>query len=323
MPKFLLRRLGYALLTLLGTTFILYALMRMMPGSYIQSLTSDNPNISKEMIERLSAMYGLGDNIPAGYLHWLGGLIHGNLGQSFIYGVPVLKLILSKLPVSFALSATAFALQLLIAVPLGIVGAGRRGTYFDDVTTLAALVGISLPGFFAAALLRDLLAVHLRLLPFSGMVSARLLPGTLAYGLNFAQHMILPVFVLTLTGIGGLMRYSRTNTLDVLRADYIRTARAKGCGEGRVLLRHAFRNTLIPLATIVGGSLPGLFSGAMIVEQLFSIDGVGHTAFNALGSGDIPLYMGFCVFFACLTVAGMLLTDLLYAVADPRIKIVR
>jgi peptide/nickel transport system permease protein len=184
-----------------------------------------------------------------------------------------------------------------------------------------ALFGISLPSFFFAAILQRVFSIGLGVLPLQGMITARYDYTGFKLFLDIAKHMILPITVFIVTGIGGLMRYSRTNMLEVLNADYIRTARAKGLSENKVIYKHAFRNTLIPIVTMIGGSIPGLFSGAIITEGIFAIDGLGYTALQAMRMGDIPFIMAFNMFLAVLTLLGTIIADILYAVVDPRIRL--
>ena len=320
MIQYIIRRLLLCVVILFGVSLILYGIIRAMPGDYITSMTASNKAITGEMVERLKDLYGLNDSVWQGYLKWLGGALRGDFGTSFLFKEPVSSVIAKRMWVSFSLALPAFILQMIIAIPLGIISATRQYSKTDYAVTVFALVGISLPSFFFAVVLQRVFAVGLQWLPLSGMLSARMSYTGFAKVLDMAYHFILPVTVLTVTSLGGLMRYSRTNMLEVLNADYIRTARAKGLTERTVIYRHAFRNTLIPIVTMVGGMLPGLFSGAIITERIFSIDGLGTTAFKALNAGDIPFIMGFNMFLAVLILLGNLISDILYAVVDPRIR---
>lgn len=321
MRQYIVRRLFICLFVLFGVSIIIYALMRGMPGNYVDTLTNGNPEITQEMKDNLMEMYGLNKGIIEGYVEWVGEALRGNLGQSFVYGKPVEDIIKDKMWTSFWLALPSMILQLLIAIPLGIISATKQYSKTDYVVTTFALIGISLPSFFFSAVLQRIFAIGLGWFPLQGLVTARMDYTGFALVMDKAWHLVLPIVVLTAVSIGGLMRYSRTNMLEVLNADYIRTARAKGVSENRVIYKHAFRNTLIPIATMVGGMLPGLFSGAIITEGIFAIDGLGYTGLNALKSGDIPFMMGFTMFTAVLTVLGTLLSDILYAVVDPRVRL--
>lgn len=321
MRQYIVRRLGICLVVLFGVSIIIYALMRGMPGNYVDTLTNGNPEITQEMKDNLMEMYGLNKGIIEGYVEWVAEAVKGNLGQSFVYGKPVEDVIKDKMWTSFWLALPSMILQLLIAIPLGIISATKQYSKTDYAVTTFALIGISLPSFFFSAVLQRIFAIGLGWFPLQGLVTARMDYTGFELVMDKAWHLVLPIVVLTAVSIGGLMRYSRTNMLEVLNADYIRTARAKGVSENRVIYKHAFRNTLIPIATMVGGMLPGLFSGAIITEGIFAIDGLGYTGLNALKSGDIPFMMGFTMFTAVLTVLGTLLSDILYAVVDPRVRL--
>jgi peptide/nickel transport system permease protein len=236
--------------------------------------------------------------------------------------VPVITKFKDVIGVSVVMGAISLVLELIIAIPLGIVAATKQYSKTDYTISATALVGISLPTFFFASLLKLIFSVKLGWFDTHGLVGrtyAQL--STMGQILDKADHLVLPIVTLVIISIGSLMRYTRTNMLEVLNADYIRTARAKGLPEKKVIYHHAFRNTLIPLVTIVGGSLPGLFSGALITETLFAIPGIGYTAYQAMIAGDIPFTMFYLTFIAILTLAGNLISDILYAVVDPRVRI--
>lgn len=239
----------------------------------------------------------------------------GNFGDSWKYTVPVVEKFQDVIWLSFIMGGIAFVLELLIAIPLGVIAATKQYSKADYVITAGALVGISLPTFFFATLLKLLFSVKLGWFDLYGLVG-RDYAQLSSWGqfLDKANHLVLPILTLVIVSVGSLMRYTRTNMLEVLNSDYIRTARAKGLSEHKVIYKHAFRNTLIPLVTIVGGSLPGLFSGALITETLFSIPGIGYTSYEAMVAGDIPFSMFYLTFLAILTLAGNLISDTLYAV---------
>ncbi len=321
MRQFILRRLMLSVFILIGVSILIYTLIRSMPGDYVQSITAGNPNVTPENILRLRRLYGLDTGILEGYFRWLGQAVRGNFGDSFIYKRPVAEVIRSRMWISFWLAFTAFIIQIIIAVPLGIISATKQYSKMDYFVTTFALFGISLPTFFFAAILQRVFAIGWGILPLQGMVTARYDYQGFRLLLDMAKHFILPVMVFVVTGVGGWMRYSRTNMLEVLSADYIRTARAKGLSEQKVIYKHAFRNTLIPIVTLIGASIPGLFSGAIITEGIFAIDGLGYTALQAMRMGDIPFIMAFNMFLAVLTLLGTLIADILYAVVDPRIRL--
>jgi peptide/nickel transport system permease protein len=259
--------------------------------------------------------------ILGGYCSWLGNMLRGDFGESFLYQLPVNRVIAEHMWISFAISLVALILQFAIAIPLGIISATRQYSVTDYAVTVITMIGISLPSFFFAALLIKVFSSWLGWFPASGLVSAGGSSAGLAYVLDMLHHLILPMLVLVVLSIGGLMRYTRTNMLEVLNSDYIRTARSKGLSEKKVIYVHAFRNTMIPLMTLLAGILPSLFGGAMITEEVFAIEGIGRLAYKALQQGDVPFIMGYNMFLAVLTVIGTLLSDLMYAVVDPRVKL--
>ena len=262
--------------------------------------------------------------VLSGYFSWLGNAMRFDLGESFDHQQPVTKVIADNMWISFALSFIALILEFLIAIPLGIVSATKQYSATDYAVTIITLMGISLPSFFFAALLIKLFSTTLGWFPPSGLVSGGSSAVNIFQNLpDILWHLFLPMVVLVVLSIGGLMRYTRTNMLEVLNSDYIRTARAKGLSEKKVIYVHAFRNTLIPLVTMLAGILPSLFGGAMITEEVFAIDGIGRLAYKALRGGDIPLIMGYNMFLAILTVIGTLLSDIMYAVVDPRVKLTK
>ena len=259
--------------------------------------------------------------ILEGYLSWLGNMLRGDFGDSFLYQLPVNRVISEHMWISFAISLVALVLQFAIAIPLGIISATRQYSITDYAVTVITMIGISLPSFFFAALLIKVFSSWLGWFPASGLVSAGGSSAGIAYALDMVHHLVLPMLVLVVLSIGGLMRYTRTNMLEVLNSDYIRTARSKGLSEKKVIYVHAFRNTMIPLMTLLAGILPSLFGGAMITEEVFAIEGIGRLAYKALQQGDVPFIMGYNMFLAVLTVIGTLLSDLMYAVVDPRVKL--
>ena len=259
--------------------------------------------------------------VLSGYFSWLGNMLRGDLGDSFLYQQPVGKVIADHMWVSFFISLVALVFQFAISIPLGITSATHQYSVADYTVTIVTMIGISLPSFFFAALLIKIFSSWLGWLPSFGLVSAGSSATGIALVLDMLQHLILPMLVLVVLSIGGLMRYTRTNMLEVLNSDYIRTARSKGLSEKKVIYVHAFRNTMIPLMTLLAGILPSLFGGAMITEEVFAIDGIGRLAYKALQQGDIPFIMGYNMFLAILTVIGTLFSDLMYAVVDPRVKL--
>lgn len=327
MHKFIIKRLLLSVVILFFVAFIIYVLMRCLPTSYIESIArqrSMQPGSKsfEEWMAQLSANYGLDKGIVPGFFGWLGQALTGNFGDSWYYTEPVLQVFNRTIWVSFIMGAIALVLELIIAIPLGIIAATKQYSKTDYTVSVIALAGISLPTFFFASLLKLVFSVRLGWFDLFGL-TGRNYQNLSAMGQFWdkAHHLVLPIVTLVVISIGSLMRYTRTNMLEVLNADYIRTARAKGVSERKVIYKHAFRNTLIPLVTIIGGSLPGLFSGALITETLYSIPGIGYTSYHAMVGGDIPFSMFYLSFIAVLTLVGNLIADILYAVVDPRVRI--
>ena len=331
MVKYVLKRIGLAIIVLIGVSLIIYFLINSLPVDFVtikygQQLT--NGDITQEEFDRLKELFGVDDRSFFGILErygkWMLGVLQGDLGISFKYDRPVGDVIVENMGVSFGIAFAAYILEIIIAIPLGVKAATKQYGVLDYASNVLTMIGTALPTFFFAAICIQVFSVGLGILPVQG------LHGTLPIGASgwsifwdMVWHLIMPVGIMVFLSVGSLMRYTRTNMLEVLNADYIRTARAKGLSERKVIYKHAFRNTLVPLVTLLAGTLPTLFSGAMITEQMFAIPGIGNIAYTALKEGDIPFVMGYNMFLAILTVLGMLLADLMYAVVDPRVKITK
>ena len=327
MRKFLVKRTLLSIVILFFVTFIIYVLMRCLPASYVETMArqlSQAPGSKpyEEWLAQLNAQYGLDLELIPGFFVQLKNLVTGNFGDSWKYTVPVIQKFNEVIWVSFIMGAISLVFELLIAVPLGIVAATKQYSVTDYTVTTVALLGMSLPTFFFATLLKLVFSVKLGWFDLVGLTGRDF--NTLSHFgqiLDMAKHLVLPIVTLVFISIGPWMRYVRTNMLEVLNADYIRTARAKGLSEKKVIYHHAFRNTLIPLVTFIGGSLPGLFAGALITETRFAIPGIGYISYNAMVAGDIPFSMFYMTFLAILTLLGNLISDILYAVVDPRVRI--
>lgn len=320
MKQYIVKRILISFLVLFGVSVLLYVIVRMVPGDYILNITGGNPNITQEMQQRMRDVYGLDKGLIEGYISWLGDALRGDLGVSFIYQIPVVDVIKKYIGPTFVLAFVSLIIEILIAIPLGIMAARKQYSKTDYVIVAISIIGISLPSFVFAAILKRVFGMGLGVLPLSGMVTARANYTGFWHFIDLAKHFILPISVFVITGVGGLLRYVRINMLEVLSADYVRTARAKGLPEKKVIGKHAFRNTLIPVVTMVGGMIPALFSGAVITEGIFALEGLGNVALKAVYQGDIPYLMGFNLFIAALTLIGTLVADILYAVVDPRVR---
>ena len=328
MAKYTVKRLLYSALILFFVMFLIYVLMYNMPMGYIETKARElasRPGASKsysEWLADLNAQYGMDKGIVQGYFTWLKSAVRGEWGESWSWTVPVTQKFHDTVWYSFALGLVSFILEILIAIPLGIAAARKQYSFTDYFTTVVSMICISMPTFFLATILKYVFSVKLGWFELTGM-QGRNYQYLSDFGkfLDVAKHFVLPAITITIISIGGLMRYNRTNMLEVLNADYIRTARAKGVPEKAVINKHAFRNTLIPLITTLGGSLPSLFSGALITETLFGIRGIGYASYYSMTQADIPFTMFYLAFISILTLLGNLISDLLYAVVDPRVRL--
>lgn len=332
MWKYIIKRLLLSILLLLGVSVILYYLVRLLPNDYFDQTYASQlaqGTITQAELDALKAQAGLLDKsflgLLKGYILWLGNILRGDLGLSLKYQLPVGKVITQNMGISFIISLVALVLEYVIAIPLGIKAAYHQYGKIDYTVTVLTLMGISLPTFFLAALLIQAFAINLGWFPVNGLVDPNM-PITASGFTRFVDelwHLVLPMCTLVILSLGGLMRHTRTNMLEVLNADYIRTARAKGLSERSVVYKHAFKNTMIPIVTMTAGIIPGLFGGAMITETVFGIPGIGKLAYDALKVGDVPFVMGYNMFIAILIVLGTLLSDLMYMVVDPRVKLTK
>ena len=313
MWKYILKKLLLAIPVLLGITVIDYAIMSL-AGSPLDMLVG--PRISQGTVAARAAQWGLDQPIYMQYWHWLTEVLHGNLGYSYKSYQPVAELIGSHIGPTLLLMGVSMVLGLLLAVPAGIYSAVHRYQKRDYAVVSASFLFSSIPGFFLALILIYLFTVVLGWLPSSGMITA----GTGGDAADVARHMVMPSIVLAVGVAGGNIRYIRSAVLEILEMDYLRTATAKGLGRRLVIRRHALRNALLPIVTVIGMQIPTLFGGAVIVEQLFSWPGLGLITMNAVTGRDYPVIMGVCLLSAVVVLFSNLLTDILYAVVDPTIK---
>lgn len=313
MLKYILKKLLLAVPVLLGITVIDFALMSM-AGSPIDMMTG--PRMSQEAIALRAAEWGLDQPVWKQYLGWLGDVLRGNLGYSYESYEPVTRIIGSKLPSTLLLMGTSLLIGLLIAIPAGLYSAIHRYRKRDYAVVTSSFFLSSIPGFFLALILVYVFHVTLGWLPSSGMTT----PNTGGDWLDVARHMVMPVIVLAASIAGSNIRYVRSAVLEILEMDYIRTAKAKGLGRRLVIRRHAWRNALLSVVTVIGMQLPTLFGGAVIVEQVFSWPGLGLETFSAITSRDYPVVMGVCLLSAVVVLAANLLTDIVYALVDPTIR---
>ena len=322
MGAYLARRIAMIVPMLLGITVITFVVIHLAPGSPVDAVADLNPRASAQARENLRRLYGLDQPLPVQYARWVRRLAVLDLGRSFTDGRPVVQKIRESLPITILINSLSLALILAVAVPLGILSATRQYSRFDKVTTVTLFVGFSAPTFWLALLLIILFGVKLGWLPVSGIQSMEA-QALSAWGLlcDRTRHLLLPVFVSAFGGLAAYSRYMRSSMLEVIRQDYIRTARAKGLPEGAVIYKHALRNALLSTITILGLAIPGLIGGSAIFEQIFAIPGMGKLFIDATWSRDYPVIMGILVMGALLTLLGNLIADVAYALVDPRIRV--
>jgi len=322
MKSYLLKRLAGMIPLLLGITVISFGIMHVAPGEPTVIGQNFNPKISAQDRERLRSYYGLDKPLYAQYWNWLKRLSVLDFGKSFSADQrDVLEKVTERLPITIWINVLAMIFILLVAVPIGIVSAVHQDSWLDRGSTVFVFIGFAIPSFWLGLLLMIGFGVNLNWLPVSGIHDYDWQQMSFwGQQLDLAKHLILPVFVSAIGGLAGMSRFMRSGMLDVIRSDYITTARAMGIPEGKIRYRYALKNALLPIITLLGLSIPGLIGGSVIIEQLFSIPGMGLLFFEAVMARDYPLVMGITVIGAVLTLAGNLLADLSYAWVDPRIR---
>ncbi|HML55026.1 MAG TPA: ABC transporter permease [Solidesulfovibrio magneticus] len=323
LAKRLLLKTLWVAVVFLGITCVSFAVIHLAPGSPTDMETTLNPLATAETRARLQALYGLDRPLHVQYLDWLGKLARLDFGNSLSGDRrPVWDRIKERLPLTISMNVASLILTLAVAIPIGVASARHQGGLFDRAATVFVFIGFAMPGFWLALLLMLYFGIHLGWLPISGLTSmdyARLGPWDKL--LDLARHLALPIFIYTFGSLAGMSRFMRSAMLEVLRQDYILTARAKGLSEFTVIYKHALRNALLPVITILGLSVPGLIGGSVIIESIFALPGLGQLFYQSVMARDYPLIMGNLVLGAVLTLAGNLLADAGYALADPRIRL--
>ncbi len=317
MGAYLLRRLLVALPSLLGISLVLFTVLALAPGDPFEELAT-NPNVPPEVRLRLREQLGLDDPVWQRYLHWLGSMLRGDWGFSFVSRIDVDTLILQRLPVTVAVIGASQLLALLVAVPVGVLAAVRPYSWFDRIASTVAFIGFSLPTFFTGVLFILLFSIHLGWLPF--VYRTDIAATGWQWWWEQIRQSIMPVMVLGLFQAASWMRYVRSAVLDVIRLDYVTTARSKGLGEQVVVLKHVVRNALIPVVTLVALQMPAVFGGAIVTEQIFRIPGIGSLLIDAILRNDTPVIMAVTFVFSCLVIFFNILADILYGWLDSRIS---
>lgn len=322
MVNYILKRLLNLIPVLLGITIITFFVIHLAPGKPTRLQAELSPKITLEAREKLERLYGLDKPIHVQYWTWIKKLARFDLGRSFVDDRPVSIKIIERLPITITINILSLLLIFLIAMPIGIISAVKENSLFDRSSTIFVFVGFATPTFWLALLLMSLFGVSLGWLPVSGIKSLEFEEFNLFEKfIDLSAHLILPVFVSAFVGLAGISRYMRTSMLEVLHKDFIRTAKAKGLSKGKVIYKHALRNALLPIVTIIGLSVPGLIGGSVIFESIFSIPGMGKLFFDSVMARDYSVVMGILFIGAILTLLGNLLADIMYAYVDPRIRV--
>ncbi|MFF2015740.1 ABC transporter permease [Paenibacillus sp. NPDC058177] len=317
MRGYMTKRLLFAIPTLLSASLIIFFIFALTPGDFVDN----DPSLPATRAAELKAIYGLDKPVLERYLHWISQAIHGDLGYSLKYQMPVISVLKTYILNSFILSSVSLALTWIISIVLGILSAVRRYSWYDSLVTLLVFATMSFPTFFLGLLLIKVFSVDLGWFPVGGMQTTNTNATGLAYIWDVSKHAFLPVAVLTIASIGSITRIVRTDMMNIIKQDFIRTARAKGLKEKTVVYKHALRNALLPAITLLGLEIPFLFSGAIITEQVFNWPGIGFINMQAISFRDYPVLMGFTLLVTVVTIVGNLLAEWLYAVADPRIRL--
>jgi len=318
MSQFILRRLLIAVPSLLGISLVLFIVLALAPGDPFAELAT-NPNVPPEVAAALRAKFGLDDPIYLRYLHWLSAMLQGDWGFSFVSRMNVGVLILQRVPTTLAVIGSAQLLAILIAIPVGVTAATRPYSLFDQVANTLAFIGFSLPTFFTGILFILVFSVKLDWLPL--VYSTDIKASGIAWFGEELRQAIMPVMVLGLFQAASMTRFVRSAMLDVIRLDYVTTARAKGLGQARVIVKHVMRNAMIPVVTLIALQLPAVFGGAIVTEQIFRIPGIGALLISSILANDTPVVMAVTFVFACLVVLFNLIADVLYGWLDPRISL--
>lgn len=321
MLSYITKRLFLMIPLLFGITLITFTVIHLAPGNPVEVQTEMSLKVTAQAKENLKKLYGLDKPLHIQYVDWLKRFVKLDFGKSFVDGRKVVDKIIERIPITLTINIVSLILIFVIAIPIGILSATRQYSLFDKLSTIFVFIGFSTPAFWLALLLMILFGVNMGILPISGIQSLDVSGmGPFARLLDWIRHLILPVGVSAFGGIAGLSRYSRSSMLDVIKQDYIKTAKAKGLPESDIVLRHAFRNALMPIVTILGLSVPGLIGGGVIFETIFAIPGMGQLFYSSTMARDYPTIMGILVIGAILTLFGNLIADISYAMVDPRIR---
>ncbi len=321
MVSYLTKRLLLMVPLIFGITLITFTVIHLAPGGPVEVQTEMSLKVTAQAKENLRKLYGLDKPLHIQYLDWLARFARLDFGKSFVDGRTVIDKIAERIPITLSINVLSLLFIVIIAIPIGILSATKQYSLFDKLSTVVVFIGFSTPTFWLALLLMILFGVHMGILPISGIQSIDVSDmSPLERVMDWVRHLILPVGISAFGGVAGLSRYSRSSMLEVIRQDYIKTARAKGLKESEVVFKHAFRNALMPIVTILGLSIPGLIGGGVIFETIFAIPGMGQLFYSSTMARDYPTIMGILVIGAVLTLFGNLIADISYALVDPRLR---
>ncbi|MFC1808022.1 ABC transporter permease [Candidatus Omnitrophota bacterium] len=321
MKKYIIKRLISIIPMLIGISIITFVVIHLSPGTPVGTITDLNAKVSLEAKEKLVKQYGLDKPIIVQYLNWFRMIATFDFGTSYKDGRKVILKIAERIPITLLINILSIFIILIIAIPIGVSSAARSGSFYDRSMTIFVFLGFAVPKFWLALILMSIFGIQLGWFPIQGIVSLDFeslsLFGKIA---DMGHHLILPVFVSAIGGLAGMSRYMRSNMLEVLHKDYIKTARAKGLPEHIVVYKHALKNAILPVITILGLSIPGLIGGSVIFESIFGIPGMGRLFYESVMARDYPVIMAVLIIGAFLTLIGNILADISYSLADPRIK---
>jgi len=316
MLNYFIRRVLVNIPILIGITFVVFLLASLMPGDAVLAMITADTPLSDDMIKMRQGELGLDLPLPVQYARWMGNLLRGNLGYSFVSAESVSKMILLRIPATLELMGVSLLISILLGLTLGTISALKQYSWMDYTFTIFGFIGISIPDFFLGMILVFVFALQLKWFPTSGLITAG---QEFSWGDNL-RHVFLPALALALVRTAVFMRYTRASILEVLGNDYVRTAKAKGLKQGAIILRHVMRNALIPVITIIGINLGVLFAGSVIIETIFQWPGIGMMFINAVTGRDSPVIMGYVLLTSVIVLTSNLLTDLAYSLGDPRIR---
>ncbi len=320
MLRYTVRKLIELIPTFIGITFVIFLIIHLAPGNPINATGGFNPNVSYESLKNMEKIYHLNEPIYIQYLDWLKNFSKLNLGFSLVDGTSVAKKIAERLPITLLINIITLILSLAISIPIGVISATKKDSFIDKFFTLFVFSGYAMPSFWLALLLILLFSVKLHILPISGLHSFNVKPGTVYYYWDMAKHLAIPIFIGVFGSLAGFARYVRSGMIDVLDKDFIRLMYLRKIDKKIILYKHALKNALLPLVTIMGLSIPSLIGGSVIIESIFAIPGMGQLFYYSAMARDYPTVMGILAISSLLTLLGNLLADITYAIVDPRIR---